>query len=59
MKKQTSKSSEKLDSLPHNPDFLTTLSKNNAEKENVGNQHFVLFAQCFQLKRQKKLNYFR
>ena len=38
--------------LPHNPDFLTTLRnkalENIVEKgENAGNQHFLLFTQCF------------
>ena len=40
--------------LPHNPDFLTPLEKkafeNIVEKgENAGNQHFLLFPQCFLL----------
>ena len=39
--------------LPHNPDFLTTLGKKplknivGKEKKNAGNQHFLLFSQCF------------
>ena len=38
--------------LPHNPDFLTTLKKTPFENivgkwENAGNQHFLIFPQCF------------
>ena len=38
--------------LPHNPDFLRHLIKKNFENiegkgENAGNQHFLLFPQCF------------
>ena len=42
-----------INSLPHNPDFLlTTLRKTHLENivgkgENAGNQHFLLFPQCF------------
>ena len=40
-------------SFPHNPDFLTTLTKKKplenivGKGENAGNQHFLLFPQCF------------
>ena len=39
-------------SFPHNPDFLTTLKKKAFEyivgkEENAGNQHFLVFPQCF------------
>ena len=38
--------------LPHNPDFQTTLKKKAFENivgkgENAGDQHFLLFPQCF------------
>ena len=41
-----------INSLPHNPDFLTTQGKKLFENtlgkgENAGNQHFLLFPQCF------------
>ena len=40
--------------LQNNPDFLTPLKKKAFEnivgnRENAGNQHFLLFPQCFQL----------
>ena len=40
-----------VSSLQHNPDYLTTLKKaalenTVRERENAGNQHFLLFPQC-------------
>ena len=49
---ETSKLTVSFNSWPHNPDFLTTLRKKTFENivgkgENAGNQHFLLFPQCF------------
>ena len=43
-----------INSLPHNPDLLMTLRNRPVgdivgKGENAGNQHFLLFPQCFLL----------
>ena len=40
--------SERVDPIPHNPDFDRCIMKTLWEKEkNAGDQHFLRFAQCF------------
>ena len=40
-----------LNSLPHNPSFINpekeSIEKIVGKEENAGNQHFLLFPQCF------------
>ena len=54
----------KVNPLPHNPDFLTTLGKMPIENivrkgENASKQHFLLFLPCFLLCQKGKLSYYQ
>ena len=52
---------ERVNSLPHNPDFNDPkeegFGKTLGKGENAGNQHFLLFPQCFLFYQRKKSSF--